>query len=145
MSAGDYIKYLKKKSVHYLWQQIILNKSIRSSYMFWMKIMLIFQILGICFAQNLRADIFAQKAKWHWQSATPAAVWPLRVPISLLSPYCLLYQHPHGHPHTWHANIYLTESHSHDYYFTGEIYQLYWFPKTFSVLPLVAIRFVYLH
>ncbi|CAL1676621.1 Tetraspanin-5 [Formica fusca] len=23
------------------------------------------QILGICFAQNLRADIFAQKAKWH--------------------------------------------------------------------------------
>ncbi|KAG8235141.1 hypothetical protein J437_LFUL012338 [Ladona fulva] len=22
-------------------------------------------ILGICFAQNLRADIFAQKAKWH--------------------------------------------------------------------------------
>ncbi|CAB0005371.1 unnamed protein product [Nesidiocoris tenuis] len=24
-----------------------------------------FQILGICFAQNLRADIFAQKAKWH--------------------------------------------------------------------------------
>lgn len=29
-------------------------------------IFLIFmQILGICFAQNLRADIFAQKAKWH--------------------------------------------------------------------------------
>ncbi|XP_022903909.1 tetraspanin-5 isoform X2 [Onthophagus taurus] len=26
---------------------------------------LFFQILGICFAQNLRADIFAQKAKWH--------------------------------------------------------------------------------
>lgn len=25
----------------------------------------ILQILGICFAQNLRADIFAQKAKWH--------------------------------------------------------------------------------
>ncbi|CAH0390310.1 unnamed protein product [Bemisia tabaci] len=24
-----------------------------------------FKILGICFAQNLRADIFAQKAKWH--------------------------------------------------------------------------------
>ncbi|CAD1477521.1 unnamed protein product, partial [Heterotrigona itama] len=24
-----------------------------------------FQILGICFAQNLRVDIFAQKAKWH--------------------------------------------------------------------------------
>jgi len=24
-----------------------------------------FQILGICFAQNLRADIFAQKGKWH--------------------------------------------------------------------------------
>ncbi|CAG4982519.1 unnamed protein product [Parnassius apollo] len=23
------------------------------------------QILGICFAQNLRADIFAQKSKWH--------------------------------------------------------------------------------
>lgn len=23
------------------------------------------QILGICFAQNLRADIYAQKAKWH--------------------------------------------------------------------------------
>ncbi|XP_064458021.1 tetraspanin-5-like isoform X2 [Ornithodoros turicata] len=23
------------------------------------------QILGICFAQNLRADIFAQKARWH--------------------------------------------------------------------------------
>uniref|UniRef100_A0A1B6D9T3 Tetraspanin n=1 Tax=Clastoptera arizonana TaxID=38151 RepID=A0A1B6D9T3_9HEMI len=23
------------------------------------------QILGICFSQNLRADIFAQKAKWH--------------------------------------------------------------------------------
>ncbi|XP_011176310.1 tetraspanin-5 isoform X1 [Solenopsis invicta] len=23
------------------------------------------EILGICFAQNLRADIFAQKAKWH--------------------------------------------------------------------------------
>ncbi|KAI1291847.1 Tetraspanin-5 [Halotydeus destructor] len=23
------------------------------------------QILGICFAQNLRADIFAQRAKWH--------------------------------------------------------------------------------
>ncbi|KAK0169109.1 hypothetical protein PV327_002855 [Microctonus hyperodae] len=23
------------------------------------------QILGICFAQNLRTDIFAQKAKWH--------------------------------------------------------------------------------
>jgi len=22
------------------------------------------QILGICFAQNLRADIFAQKSKW---------------------------------------------------------------------------------
>lgn len=28
-------------------------------------IVLFFQILGICFAQNLRADIFAQKAKWH--------------------------------------------------------------------------------
>ncbi|XP_019873956.2 tetraspanin-5 isoform X1 [Aethina tumida] len=28
-------------------------------------ILLFFQILGICFAQNLRADIFAQKAKWH--------------------------------------------------------------------------------
>ncbi|XP_067138156.1 tetraspanin-5-like isoform X2 [Centruroides vittatus] len=27
--------------------------------------MAIFQILGICFAQNLRADIFAQKSKWH--------------------------------------------------------------------------------
>ncbi|XP_076260648.1 tetraspanin 26A isoform X1 [Rhynchophorus ferrugineus] len=26
---------------------------------------MILQILGICFAQNLRADIFAQKAKWH--------------------------------------------------------------------------------
>ncbi|XP_055679416.1 tetraspanin-17 isoform X3 [Lutzomyia longipalpis] len=26
---------------------------------------MIMQILGICFAQNLRADIFAQKAKWH--------------------------------------------------------------------------------
>ena len=25
---------------------------------------LLFQILGICFAQNLRADIFAQMAKW---------------------------------------------------------------------------------
>lgn len=25
-----------------------------------------FQILGICFAQNLRADIFAQKSKWRW-------------------------------------------------------------------------------
>ncbi|XP_023715698.1 tetraspanin-5 isoform X3 [Cryptotermes secundus] len=25
----------------------------------------VLQILGICFAQNLRADIFAQKAKWH--------------------------------------------------------------------------------
>lgn len=24
-----------------------------------------FQILGICFAQNLRADIFAQMAKWN--------------------------------------------------------------------------------
>ncbi|KAL9876765.1 tetraspanin-17 isoform X2 [Glossina fuscipes] len=24
-----------------------------------------FQILGICFAQNLRADIYAQKSKWH--------------------------------------------------------------------------------
>jgi len=23
------------------------------------------QILGICFAQNLRADIFAQMAKWN--------------------------------------------------------------------------------
>ncbi|KAJ8965883.1 hypothetical protein NQ314_003863 [Rhamnusium bicolor] len=28
-------------------------------------VILFFQILGICFAQNLRADIFAQKAKWH--------------------------------------------------------------------------------
>ncbi|XP_019764774.1 tetraspanin-5-like isoform X1 [Dendroctonus ponderosae] len=28
-------------------------------------LLLFFQILGICFAQNLRADIFAQKAKWH--------------------------------------------------------------------------------
>ncbi|XP_065157009.1 tetraspanin-5 isoform X1 [Atheta coriaria] len=28
-------------------------------------IVLFFQILGICFAQNLRADIFAQKSKWH--------------------------------------------------------------------------------
>ncbi|XP_030377657.1 tetraspanin-17 isoform X3 [Scaptodrosophila lebanonensis] len=27
--------------------------------------MLIMQILGICFAQNLRADIYAQKSKWH--------------------------------------------------------------------------------
>ncbi|XP_030755576.1 tetraspanin-5 isoform X2 [Sitophilus oryzae] len=26
---------------------------------------MILQILGICFAQNLRGDIFAQKAKWH--------------------------------------------------------------------------------
>ncbi|XP_076288879.1 tetraspanin 26A isoform X4 [Lasioglossum baleicum] len=26
---------------------------------------MVLQILGICFAQNLRADIFAQKAKWH--------------------------------------------------------------------------------
>ena len=26
---------------------------------------LLFQILGICFAQNLRADIFAQMAKWN--------------------------------------------------------------------------------
>jgi len=24
------------------------------------------QILGICFAQNLRADIFAQKSKWGY-------------------------------------------------------------------------------
>lgn len=29
------------------------------------KIMFMFQILGICFAQNLRADIFAQMAKWN--------------------------------------------------------------------------------
>lgn len=28
-------------------------------------LILFMQILGICFAQNLRADIFAQKAKWH--------------------------------------------------------------------------------
>jgi tetraspanin-5 len=28
-------------------------------------VILFMQILGICFAQNLRADIFAQKAKWH--------------------------------------------------------------------------------
>ncbi|KAJ8985621.1 hypothetical protein NQ317_015115 [Molorchus minor] len=28
-------------------------------------VLLFLQILGICFAQNLRADIFAQKAKWH--------------------------------------------------------------------------------
>ncbi|XP_076260649.1 tetraspanin 26A isoform X2 [Rhynchophorus ferrugineus] len=28
-------------------------------------VILFLQILGICFAQNLRADIFAQKAKWH--------------------------------------------------------------------------------
>ncbi|XP_044736445.1 tetraspanin-5 isoform X2 [Chrysoperla carnea] len=27
--------------------------------------LMVLQILGICFAQNLRADIFAQKAKWH--------------------------------------------------------------------------------
>ncbi|XP_055373844.1 tetraspanin-17 isoform X3 [Condylostylus longicornis] len=26
---------------------------------------MIIQILGICFAQNLRADIYAQKSKWH--------------------------------------------------------------------------------
>jgi len=26
----------------------------------------ILQILGICFAQNLRADIFAQKSKWGY-------------------------------------------------------------------------------
>ncbi|XP_022903910.1 tetraspanin-5 isoform X3 [Onthophagus taurus] len=26
---------------------------------------MVLKILGICFAQNLRADIFAQKAKWH--------------------------------------------------------------------------------
>jgi len=25
----------------------------------------VMQILGICFAQNLRADIFAQMAKWN--------------------------------------------------------------------------------
>lgn len=25
------------------------------------------QILGICFAQNLRADVFAQRSKWRWQ------------------------------------------------------------------------------
>jgi len=25
----------------------------------------VLQILGICFAQNLRADIFAQMAKWN--------------------------------------------------------------------------------
>ncbi|OQR69626.1 tetraspanin-5 isoform 3 [Tropilaelaps mercedesae] len=30
-----------------------------------MLIIAFIQILGICFAQNLRADIFAQKAKWH--------------------------------------------------------------------------------
>jgi hypothetical protein len=35
---------------------------------------LFFQILGICFAQNLRADIFAQKAKWHWQLRASTAV-----------------------------------------------------------------------
>ena len=34
---------------------------------------LLLQILGICFAQNLRADIYAQKAKWNWRLA-PAAV-----------------------------------------------------------------------
>ncbi|XP_030755575.1 tetraspanin-5 isoform X1 [Sitophilus oryzae] len=28
-------------------------------------VVLFLQILGICFAQNLRGDIFAQKAKWH--------------------------------------------------------------------------------
>ncbi|XP_077286433.1 tetraspanin 26A isoform X3 [Arctopsyche grandis] len=27
--------------------------------------LMVLKILGICFAQNLRADIFAQKAKWH--------------------------------------------------------------------------------
>ncbi|RWS22846.1 tetraspanin-14-like isoform X1, partial [Leptotrombidium deliense] len=32
---------------------------------FIMLMMLFIQILGICFAQNLRADVFAQKAKWH--------------------------------------------------------------------------------
>jgi tetraspanin-5 len=26
------------------------------------------QILGICFAQNLRNDILAQKAKWSWHT-----------------------------------------------------------------------------
>ena len=26
----------------------------------------VFQILGICFAQNLRSDIQAQRAKWHY-------------------------------------------------------------------------------
>ena len=36
-----------------------------------------YQILGICFAQNLRADIYAQKAKWNWRLAPAAAsaVW----------------------------------------------------------------------
>ena len=32
-----------------------------------------FQILGICFAQNLRADIFAQMAKWG-RRGTPVTV-----------------------------------------------------------------------
>jgi tetraspanin-5 len=31
---------------------------------------LIFKILGICFAQNLRNDILAQKAKWTWHAHT---------------------------------------------------------------------------
>lgn len=33
-----------------------------------------FKILGICFAQNLRADIFAQMAKWSWHRYTPISV-----------------------------------------------------------------------
>jgi tetraspanin-5 len=35
-----------------------------------MKFILIifFQILSICFAQNLRNDILAQKAKWTWHA-----------------------------------------------------------------------------
>ncbi|XP_052837337.1 tetraspanin-17 isoform X3 [Drosophila gunungcola] len=28
-------------------------------------VVMFFQILGICFAQNLRADIYTQKSKWH--------------------------------------------------------------------------------
>lgn len=41
-------------------------------------ILFLLQILGICFAQNLRADILAQKAKWHWRTSAPVA-YPVSV------------------------------------------------------------------
>ncbi|XP_022661779.1 tetraspanin-5-like isoform X1 [Varroa jacobsoni] len=64
----DYDKHIRAKLIyergclHLLEEWVELNLVPLSGAML---IVAFIQILGICFAQNLRADIFAQKAKWH--------------------------------------------------------------------------------